>query len=361
MTLRETTSPARGNGRGPVTKPAALNTRAGRCRDRPGASEPAPPRPGGTPRSGSPPRRARVHRRLAPGRGRRRWRSRTVAARRSGRPVPAVALLGMFVATQAFVVNVQLRREARSVFLSEVAALPGPHVAGAPARRSAARPAPWSGSGLLRRSTAGPEKLAFNLALRAAEAAVAVAVFDALSRAGDTAGAPLRLLAATPRRPRPAPSPRSAWVSSSSCSKAPCGSAPWSGRPPRPPCRPCRWRRSAPRRGPPGRTTRGSAVPLAVVTAVILLGYRAYAQLRERHLALERLHRFSQVHLAGTGRGRRAARRPQSRPARSCTPSGPEFTSGVSPGRTGTGSTGTTASRSSSTGRTSCAGAGRTT
>jgi hypothetical protein len=38
-----------------------------------------------------------------------------------------------------------------------------------------------------------------------------------------------------------------------------------------------------------------SAIPVAATCALLLLGYRAYARLNERHLSLERLYRFTQI------------------------------------------------------------------
>jgi diguanylate cyclase (GGDEF)-like protein len=300
VTLRETTSPARGNGRSGGDR--GLNTRAGRV-DRPDVSEPGIVAAG---------RHAVIRRRLAVPALTAAWllvAAGGLALTRGhsappGRPVPAVVLLGMFVATQALVVNVQLRREARSVFLSEVPlflalmslaplALVLTRVAGA-----------LVGFGVLRRQYRRPEKLVFNLALAAAEVAVAVAVFDAItpSTQETAAGAPqLTWLAAT----------LAAAVSSSFAAvgvalvidllegavrvralgrlatEAAVATLPvtalgvvaWAA-----------WEQSA-----------WVAVPLAAVTAVILLGYRAYARLRERHLALERLYRFSQVAFRAPG------------------------------------------------------------
>ncbi len=123
--------------------------------------------------------------------------------------MPAPVLLALFVATQALVVNVQLRREARSVFLSEAPLFLALMSLGPAALLLTRATGTLVGFGVLRRQYRQPNKLVFNLALAAAEAAVAVVVFGAGQRASPAtpelvvaAGRPLG------RRPR-APSPPS--------------------------------------------------------------------------------------------------------------------------------------------------------
>jgi diguanylate cyclase (GGDEF)-like protein len=211
----------------------------------------------------------------------------------SGHGVPALALVALFAATQVFVVDVQLRREARSVYISEAPTFLA-LMSLSPGLMVLCRTAGLLiGFGLLRKQYRRPDKLVFNLALAAAEAGIAVAVFDALT--GPTTSPELRWAAAV-----------AAAAASSAFSAigvalviellegavrvgvlvrptveaavqavpvAALGAAAWAA-----------WEDNA-----------WAALPLAIVSAVLLLGYRAYAQLRERHLALERLHRFSQV------------------------------------------------------------------
>jgi diguanylate cyclase (GGDEF)-like protein len=211
----------------------------------------------------------------------------------SSHGVPPLVLIGIFAATQALAIDVQLRRESRSV-----------HICEAPTFLALMSLSPvlvvicrtvglLVGFGVLRKQYRRPDKLVFNLALAAAEGGVAVVVFGALT--GPSTPPELRWTAATVAAAvssgfsavgvglviellegavrvgvllRPA-----AQATVQAVPVAAIGAVAWAA-----------W-----------EDTTWAAVPLAVVTAVLLLAYRAYAQLRERHLALERLHRFSQV------------------------------------------------------------------
>jgi len=98
-------------------------------------------------------------------------------------PLPALALI--FAATEAYVLHIQVRREAQTVSLSEIPLVLGLYFA-APATLGCA----WVlGPGLVfffyRRQA--PVKVAFNLALLLAQSALAVEVFRAL---GATASGP---------------------------------------------------------------------------------------------------------------------------------------------------------------------------
>jgi diguanylate cyclase (GGDEF)-like protein len=211
----------------------------------------------------------------------------------SSHGVPAVVLIGLFAATQAFVVDVQLQREARSVYISEAPTFLA-LMSLSPALMVLCRTVGLLiGFGLLRKQYRHPEKLAFNLALSAAEAGTAAVVFHALT--GPSTPAELRWAAAAA-----AASASSALTAAGvglviellegavrvgvllrpaveaalqAVPVAMIGAVAWAA-----------WEDNT-----------WAAVPLAIVSAVLLLAYRAYAQLRERHLALERLHRFSQV------------------------------------------------------------------
>jgi diguanylate cyclase (GGDEF)-like protein len=209
------------------------------------------------------------------------------------RPLPAELLLLLFIATSAFVVNVQLRREARSVFVSEVplflallSLTPGQVVL---VRALGAA----IGFGLVRGQFRQPQKLLFNTSLAAAEGGLAVVVLQIVTRTdsptpvlwlGGVLGASfassfaalgvstvIELMEGRPQWREPLRVAGGAFlislpVTSVGC----CVWAAWDDDP---------W----------------AAVPLAVMAVVLLVGYRRYAVLREQHLALERLYRFNQV------------------------------------------------------------------
>ncbi|MBW8801123.1 MAG: hypothetical protein JF597_48535, partial [Streptomyces sp.] len=97
------------------------------------------------------------------------------------RPVPALVVLVALVLAQAFVVNVQLHREARSVFISEIPVFLGLMSLSAPGFVALRTVAAAIGFGLVRRQFRQPQKLAFNICLAAGEGGLAVAVLRALA------------------------------------------------------------------------------------------------------------------------------------------------------------------------------------
>ena len=212
-------------------------------------------------------------------------------------PAQLVLLVGLFTVTQALVVNVQLRREATAVYVSEIpmflalmSLAPIPlvlcRVAGA-----------LLGLGLLRGQRGQLRKLVFNIALAGAEAGVALTVHHALLGplwrgtaheelrwlSGITAtatasaftavavGTVIALIEGPVRVPVLAREAGAAAVQA--LPVAAFGVTAWAA-----------WERNP-----------WAAGPIGVVTVVLLLAYGAYARLRERHLALERLYRVSQV------------------------------------------------------------------
>jgi diguanylate cyclase (GGDEF)-like protein len=209
------------------------------------------------------------------------------------RPLSAPVLLVLLVATQAFVVNVQLRREARSVFISEMpvflALMSLPPLEVVLLRAVAA----VIGFGVVRRQYRQPRKLVFNTFLAAAEGGVAVVVLQlvagshpstpvlwlggllgASAASGFSALGVALMIELLEGRPRAGElvrlALRTAVVSSPIAAMGCVVWAAWDDDP---------W----------------SALPLAAVAGVVLWGYRGFAVLREQHLALERLHRFNQV------------------------------------------------------------------
>jgi diguanylate cyclase (GGDEF)-like protein len=211
----------------------------------------------------------------------------------AGTPVPTVVLVAVFAATQAFVINVQLRREARSIFVSEVPTFLA-LMSLAPCLMVLTRVAgALIGFGALRRQYRQPQKLAFNLALAGAESSVAFTAFHLLLSPGMPperqwlsaivatgaasaftavgVGLVIELLEGVVQLRVLIRLAVEAAVQA--LPVAALGVVAWAA-----------WQQN-----------RWAALPLGMVTLVILFGYRAYAQLRERHLALERLYRFSQV------------------------------------------------------------------
>ena len=209
------------------------------------------------------------------------------------RPVPALVLIVLFTATQTFVINVQVRREARSVFVSELAMILALLSLTAPAVAAVRVGAAVVAFGLLRRQYRQPRKLMFNLALSAAEAGLATLCFHLVVR--PSAPVPLTWAAAVlgtavasaftalavalviellDGSPRLWPLLRlTAAGFLQAVPVAVVGCAFWAA-----------W-----------ESTPWAALPLAVMVAIVLVSYRAYAGLREKHVALERLFRFSQV------------------------------------------------------------------
>ncbi|MDP9221265.1 MAG: bifunctional diguanylate cyclase/phosphodiesterase [Actinomycetota bacterium] len=208
--------------------------------------------------------------------------------------LPWWALVAMFALSQAFVLNIQLRREARSVFLSEIPMLLGllylPGHALIVVRLLGAA----VGFGLIRRQYRQPQKLVFNVTLAAAEAAVGSLVYALLVQATGTVqlaawlaglaataassgfaavavGLIIHLLEGTVQLPE-----LGRLAVTCTLQAVPIATvgvvvaAAWDDSP---------W----------------AAVPLAATCALLLLAYRAYARLNERHLSLERLYRFTQI------------------------------------------------------------------
>ena len=208
--------------------------------------------------------------------------------------LPWWGLAALFVLSNAYVLNVQVMREARSVFLSEIAFALG-LVFVSPAGFVLARFAASAVTFLIqRRQYRQPSKLLFNMALAMAETCIGLAVFRAVMWGGQATG------------------PRG-WAAIdvanivASCFAALgvatviqlvegtfSASALWRLLP-----------LSAVQAGIV--STLGvlcvialsadawSAVPLAALCVALLCAYRAYAALSERHIGLERLFRFTQV------------------------------------------------------------------
>jgi diguanylate cyclase (GGDEF)-like protein len=207
--------------------------------------------------------------------------------------LPWWALALGFAATEACVFHLQTEREARTVSVSELPLVLGLFFAG-PAALLLGR---LVGSGLVfllyRRST--PLKTAFNLAMVAAQTAVAVTVFQALGDGSRGVGHPLTWLATwaapfaanavgsialalvfavfegsfDPRgvlRDMTVGEPAAPVVTTIALLSVTCLT-----------------------------TSRASVWPLVLAGAGLLLGFRAYASLSDRHLNLERLYRFTQA------------------------------------------------------------------
>ncbi|MDP3714407.1 MAG: bifunctional diguanylate cyclase/phosphodiesterase [Mycobacteriales bacterium] len=206
--------------------------------------------------------------------------------------IPWWVLLGLFAGVEVFVLHVQIKREARTVSMSEIPLVLGMFFA-PPAVVLAAR---VFGSGLVyalyRRQ--GPLKLSFNTALNAAETGLALLVFRAVLGDAD-------------------PTDHLAWAAAylGACTASALAGLSvtfviflFEGV--------LRWRdlRAALLKGVPMAvltTTAGliaasclvldpgTAWLLAAAAVIVVIAYRAYASLSERHLSLERLYRFSQV------------------------------------------------------------------
>ncbi len=208
--------------------------------------------------------------------------------------VPWWALVAMFALAHAFVLNIQLRREARSVFLSEVPMLLGLLYLPGQTLIVVRFVGAAVGFGLLRRQYRQPQKLVFNLTLAAAESAVGAVGYSLLVNLGPATqiaawlaalaatavssgfaavavGLIIQLLEGTVRLPELG---RLALTcTGAAASIATVGvvvAAAWDDN---------RW----------------AAIPLAATSALLLMAYRAYARLNERHLSLERLYRFTQI------------------------------------------------------------------
>jgi diguanylate cyclase (GGDEF)-like protein len=215
---------------------------------------------------------------------------------RRGHPLPAWSLVLGFAAAQSIVLNVQIRREARSIFLSEIPLVLGllstdPHTLVTARALSV-----LLGFGILRRQFRYPRKLVFNTALASAEATVAVALFELgfhlwggrppgvwfAAIAGTVLSTGFAAFAVTlvirSHETATTLSGRRDWVRSAlravvdavpAAVFGALAAAAWSA-------------------------TAWSALPLLATFAALLPVYRAFASLQERHLGLERLYRFSQ-------------------------------------------------------------------
>ena len=210
----------------------------------------------------------------------------------SGLTLPWPVLLVMFAAFEIFVLHVQVKREARTISMSEIPLVLGMFFA-PPVTVLVVRIA---GAGLVyalyRRQT--PLKLLFNTALNAAETGLGLVIFRLVI--GGTATVGTR-----------------AWVAAylgAACASAFAGAAVttviyfYEGR------LKARDLLDSLTSGVPVAilTTTisliagscllldtGTSWLLAIAAVVVVLAYRAYASLSERHLSLERLYRFSQV------------------------------------------------------------------
>ena len=206
--------------------------------------------------------------------------------------IPAALLLLLFAVVEMYVLHVQVRREARTISMSEIPLVLGMFFV-PPVTVMIVR---VLGSGLVyalyRRQA--PLKLAFNVALNGAETGLALLVFRAIQHGSPAVGA--RSWAAA--------------YAGACVANAFAGLAVtfviylYEGS--------LRWTMV--------RQSVSSGVPVAVLTAtagliassclildvgtvwllglaavIVVLSYRAYASLSERHLSLERLYRFSQV------------------------------------------------------------------
>ena len=206
--------------------------------------------------------------------------------------VPWWLLAAGFTASQAQVLNVQIRREARSVFLSEIPMVVGLlYTAAQPLILARVLGAAIS-FGLLLKQYRQPRKLAFNLVLAGAEAVAALAVLHLIAPwlgadppqvwvaalvatavstglAAVAVGLVIDLLDARVRVGELVLlGLRCTAEALPACVLGVVAAAAWSAS---------RW----------------SAIPVLLASSALLWAYRAYARLRERHLTLERLYQFS--------------------------------------------------------------------
>src|SRR4051812_18886084 len=208
--------------------------------------------------------------------------------------MPWFVLAALFGLAQSFTINIQVKREARSVSLSDT-----PFALGlltvAPAAFVVARVVGGVVSQIVvRRQHRDPVKLTFNLVTSLAEATGGLAVFLVLR--GDGMTQPLTWLAAVLGAAVAnalsglAVAVVIAWLESDwpGVRGVAAVVAEAGGRAVPPACI-----------GLVAAMCLGvsmwSAVPLVLVCTTVLAGYRAYARLNERHQSLERLYQFSQV------------------------------------------------------------------
>jgi len=206
-------------------------------------------------------------------------------------PWPILTLL--FIGAQIAVLNIQIRREARSVFLSEIP-LALALAFSTPSGLLLARILGAVAFAAVRRQHRQPAKLLFNLSLAFAEAGIALAVFHATLHGGDPtapagwvaieaanvaascfAGVSVALVIQLVEddfqpielgRLLLSSAPQAAVVAMLGCIAVIALDAnPW------------------------------AAVLLVAVGGALFAGYGAYSNLRERHLHLERIYRFTQI------------------------------------------------------------------
>ena len=206
--------------------------------------------------------------------------------------LPFWALLLLFAAVEVCVLHVQVRREAHSISLHEIPLVVGLFLASPLAVLGARLLGPLPVLLLVRKQA--PVKVVFNEVLFVTDAAVALAVFRAfgvtdlheellvwlatfcaVTAAGTVAGTATTLVIAAYERRIEV---RDLW-------EVPLEDAPRS--------------MAVAVLGLISvyalSTDSGAALPLLAAAGVVLVAYRAYAGLNERHLSLERLYRFSQV------------------------------------------------------------------
>lgn len=241
----------------------------------------------------------------------------------SGTSVPWPLLAVVFGLTEVFVLHLHVRRQRRSVSLSELPLLLGLFGCG-PLWLLVARLAGIAPALVLHRRQTGT-KLVFNLSVVAAETTVAVYVFAALAPRAHGTG------------PREWAAAYAAAVVASVLSHLAVSLVIAAHS------------RSLVRGELLGAAVSGVAAALAVstlglvavtsladqpaaglllalVAALVVLGYRAYARLNDRHLELERLYRFSQV-VSSSPRSTSCSAACSSRPRSCCAPSGPRSSS----------------------------------
>jgi diguanylate cyclase (GGDEF)-like protein len=208
--------------------------------------------------------------------------------------LPWFVLVVLFALAQSFTINIQVKREARSVSLSDAPFVLG-LLAASPATFVLAR----VGGGVVaqiiaRRQHREPVKLAFNTVTGIAEAAAGLGVFVALR--GTTMSSPrmwvAAVLAAATANLVSGVTVALLIARLESDWPGMRGLAAVAGE-------------AAARAIPPAcvglvaalalRVNVWAAVPLVLVCATLLAGYRAYARLAERHQSMERLYKFSQV------------------------------------------------------------------
>jgi diguanylate cyclase (GGDEF)-like protein len=208
--------------------------------------------------------------------------------------LPWSVLAVVFALAQSITINLQVKREARSVSLSDTPFVLGLFVV-SPANFVLARVTGGVAAQVVaRRQHREPVKLAFNTVTGVAEAAVGLGVFVALR--GSTMTSPrswvAAVLAAAMANLVSGVSVAMLIARLEASWPGPRGLAEVAGE-------------AAARSVPPACVglvaalalwvNMWAAVPLVLVCATLLAGYRAYARLAERHQSLERLYRFSQV------------------------------------------------------------------